>query len=125
MTLNDAWQPPVERVRRGMQVVDSAGEHVGRVEYLQMGDPGAATERGNELKPPGIFGTAAMAIAGDEREPDVPEPLRGLLLRTGFVKIDRPGLLDVDRYVRADRIADVSDDVVRLSVRAKDLPEER
>ena len=124
MTLTGANEP-IERVRRGMRVVDSGGEQIGKVQYVQMGDPGAATARGNELEQPGLLGAAAMAVVGDEREPDVSEPLRSLLLRTGFLKIDGPDLLDTDRYVRADRVVDVEDDVVRLSVRAADLPKER
>jgi hypothetical protein len=108
-----------------MEVVDSAGKRIGKVQYVQMGDPGAATPRGNELEQPGLLGSAAIAIAGDEREPDVSEPFRSLLLRTGFLKIDGPDLLDTDRYVRADRVAKVEDDLVRLSVHVSDLPKER
>jgi hypothetical protein len=62
----------------------------------------------------------------DDPEPDVPEPLRSRLLQAGFIKIDGygPGFLDTDRYVRADQIADVGKDTVRLNVRRGEIPEE-
>jgi hypothetical protein len=63
-------------------------------------------------------------VFGDEREPDVPGPLRAQLLRYGFVKVDGPGLTDTDRYVRSDRIASVSGDTVTLSVSKDRLAEE-
>ncbi len=50
-----------------------------------------------------------------EREPDVPEPLRSQLLRTGFIKVDGSGLADADRYIGADRISEVSGATVRLT----------
>ena len=106
----------IELVRDGMTVVDVAGEEVGEVEYVQMGDPQAATTEGNEQGEPGLLGNVANAVFGDEREPDVPGPLRAQLLRYGFVKVDGPGLTDTDRYVRSDRIASVSGDTVTLSV---------
>ncbi|MCC6180151.1 MAG: hypothetical protein IT305_32955 [Chloroflexi bacterium] len=110
---------PIELVREGMDVVDVTGKKIGTVEGLKMGDPGAITDAGNELPQPDFIGDIAMAMFGDEREPDVPPALRARLLRTGFVKIDGPGLLDQDRYVRADMIASVEGDTVRL-LKAKD-----
>jgi hypothetical protein len=65
---------PIEMVREGMAVVDSAGEKVGKVEGLKMGDPESATEAGNELQDTGFLGNVAQALTGDEREPDVPGP---------------------------------------------------
>jgi len=110
----------MERVREGMTVVDSAGEKIGKVEDFKMGDPGAATEQGNELGDGGLLGDVARAF-GDEREPDVPGPMRASLLRTGYLKIDSPGfLIETDRYVPADRVASVAGDTVHLSV-TKDM----
>jgi hypothetical protein len=114
----------IAQVTDGMTVVDSAGEKVGDVEYVQMGDPQAATTRGNEPDEPGLIGQVGMAILGDEREPDVPEPKRSQLLRYGFIKVDGPGLTDADRYVRSDRIAGVSGDTVTLTVPKDELPTE-
>ena len=111
---------PIEMVREGMTVVDSAGEKVGKVEGLKMGDPEAATEQGNELQDTGLLGNIAEAFGGDEREPDVPGPLRARLLRTGYIKVDGGFLIETDRYVPADRIASVQGDTVHLS-----LPKDR
>jgi hypothetical protein len=62
----------------------------------------------------------------EEAEPDVPEPLRSRLLRTGFVKIDGrgPGFLDTDRYAAADQIAYVGPDGLMLGVSKDQLPTE-
>lgn len=105
---------PIEMVQNGMHVFDSAGRDCGEVEYVQMGDPEALTSRGNEASADGLIGGIVASVAGSE--PDVPQPLKDRLLRTGFVKIDGPGLIDTDRYVRADRIADVDGDRVMLTV---------
>jgi len=120
----------MEMIEEGMAVIDLAGEKVGTVEYVQFGDPEAGTTEGNDLERPaggftgGFIGEAAMAVLGDEREPDVEEPLRSQLLRYGFIKVDGSGLLDKDRYVRSDLIGNVSDDVVTLKVSKDDLPKE-
>lgn len=116
--------PFIEQVREDMKVIDSAGQEVGEVEYVQMGDPEAATTQGNELDEPGLIGRLGVALAGDEREPDIAEPKRSQLLRYGFIKIDGPGLMDTDRYVRSDRIASVAGDTVRLMVTKDQLPKE-
>jgi hypothetical protein len=108
---------PIELVREGMTVVDSAGEKVGKVEGLKMGDPEAVTEQGNELQDTGFLGDIAEVFVGDEREPDVPGPLRAQLLRSGYIKVDAPGfLIETDRYVPADQIASVSGDTVHLRI---------
>ena len=116
----------MELIQEGMTVVDLAGEKVGKVEYVQFGDPEAATTEGNDLERPagGFVGEAAMAVFGDEREPDVTEPLRSQLLRYGFIKVDGPGLFAKDRYVRADLVGNVSDDIVTLKVSKDELPRE-
>ena len=116
----------MEMIEEGMTVVDLAGEKIGKVEYVQFGDPQAITTQGNDLERPsgGLIGEAAMTLFGDEREPDVAEPLRTQLLRYGFIKVDGPGLTDTDRYVRADLIGNVSDDIVTLKVSKDQLPKE-
>lgn len=114
----------IELVTTGMTVVDLAGEKVGQVEYVQMGDPRAVTTEGNQLDDPGLIGQLGMAVAGDEREPDVPEPKRSQLLRCGFIKVDGPGITDTDRYVRSDLLGALSGDTVTLSVTRDRLPTE-
>src|SRR5205814_9554725 len=83
---------PIELVREGMSVVDAAGEKVGKVEGLKMGDPEAVTTAGNENRPTDLIGQVVRTWAGDEVEPDLPEPRRSELLRSGFIKVDGPGL---------------------------------
>lgn len=115
--------PLIEQVYQGMKVVDATGEEVGEVEYVQMGDPGTVTTAGNEYQEPGFIRGVARSIFGDE--PDVPEPLRSQLLRSGFIKVDGPGLLDHDRYVRGDQIRSVADDTVTLAINKARMIEER
>ena len=123
----DPVHPPslLDQVSEGMVVVDAAGERVGTVEYVRMGDPQAVTVQGNEPDAPGLIGAIGMAVGGDEREPDVAGPQRSQLRRSGFVKVDGPGLFGADRYVRGDRIARVAGDTVTLAVRRDQLPTER
>ncbi len=116
--------PPIEQVREGMPVVDWKGRRLGTVEYVQMGDPQAITTEGNELAEPGLIGRLGMALVGDEREPDVPEPFRSKLLRRGFLKIDGPGLFDHDRYASSEQIAAITGDTVVLAADKQQLAEE-
>jgi hypothetical protein len=113
---------PIEMVQNGMHVFDSNGRDCGEVEYVQMGDPEALTTRGNEASASGFVGGLAASVAGSE--PDVPQPLKDRLLRTGFVKIDGPGLTDTDRYLMADRIAGVDGNRVLLACPWEKLAEE-
>ena len=115
---------PISRVQEGMHVRDASGEDVGHVEMVQMGDPEAWTTEGNEGRPHSGLEHVAEAL-GAEREPDVPEPIRSRLMRSGFIKVDGPGLLASDRYVPSEYVRDVSEDTVRLSVRKDDLVRER
>jgi hypothetical protein len=114
---------PIARVQHGMHVVDAAGVEVGRVDFIQMGDPEASTTAGNEDVRTGPLDLAAEALGG-EREPDVPEPLRSRLVRGGYIKVDGPGLGNTDRYVPGDYVREVSGDRVQLSVRKEDVARE-
>lgn len=114
---------PLSAVREGMHVVDAAGEDVGKVETVQMGDVEAGTTAGNEDMPARPLDLFAEALGG-EREPDVPEPLRSRLVRDGYVKIDSSKLLDADRYVPSSDVRGVEGDRVMLKVRRDDLAKE-
>ncbi|MBV9579555.1 MAG: hypothetical protein JO057_13285 [Chloroflexi bacterium] len=119
MTLlhDSADQSPLNRVQRGMHVLDAAGEDVGRVDLVQMGDPEADTTAGNESISAHPFDVVAVALSGGEsEEPNVPEPLRSRLVREGYLKLEGGGLLEADRYVPAGSIRGVSEDRVVLSV---------
>ena len=126
-TLFNAIDPgPIVRVELGMPVVDVDGTPLGVVEYLDMSDPEAVTTEGNRLLPAaGWMGDLATALTGDNvLEPQVPEPLRTRLMRTGYLKLAAPGFLHHHRYVRADRIARVREGRVELAVRAEDVAHE-
>jgi hypothetical protein len=123
----------IEQVREGMKVIDAAGEDLGTVSRVHMGDPEAVTTQGQEygggamVTDPGIVGHVARGLVGDEREPDLPDPKRSQLLRLGYIKIDAPGL-DLlgatDHYASGEQIQTVSGDTVRLAVRKDQLPAE-
>ena len=85
----------IDQVRTGMMVVDAAEEPLGTVAYVGRSDPGATA---------------------DADEPEVPEPERSELRRSGFIKVEGAGLSDTDRYVKSERIAAVSGDTVRLTL---------
>ena len=112
------------RVQEGMRVVDAAGEDLGKVEYVQMGDPEAVTTEGNEHRPTDLVGRVVERALPDESEPDVRDPMRTELQRTGYLKIGGHGIGSKARYVSSERVSAVSGDTVRLSVRKGDLPKE-
>lgn len=113
----------IEMVRDGMKVVDSEGKNVGTVEFVKMGDPGAATEQGNEPRDTGLLGNIAEAI-GAEPEPDVPDAMRARLLRSGYLKVDGGFFFGTDRYVSPEQIANVQGDTVYLRAMKDQLVKE-
>ena len=113
----------IEMVRDGMKVVDSEGKNVGTVEFVKMGEPGAATEQGNETQDTGLLGNMAAAVGGDP-EPDVPGPMRARLLRSGYLKVDGGFFFGTDRYVAPEQIANVQGDTVFLRAMKEQLVKE-
>lgn len=115
---------PIAMVQDKMKVVDANGDDLGKVDYVRLGDPQAATTAGQamDVTDDTIVDDVATALGGD-LEPSVDEPLRSQLLRTGFIKIDGKGWIDTDRYVPADQIASVSGYTVTLSVTKDSLSE--
>ncbi|HEY7030216.1 MAG TPA: DUF1269 domain-containing protein [Thermomicrobiales bacterium] len=106
------------RVRDGMDVVDAAGEMIGKVAYIQMDDPRAAGSAG------GVTAGEAMLLAmGANREPNVPDVLARRLLLTGFIKVQDKRRLrtDFNYYASADEIAGVVGDSVRLTKNRDEL----
>lgn len=107
----------IAQVREGLTVVDAAGEELGKVDYVKLGDPGAATVGADAPVNPGFLGT----LFAVEAEPAVAEPHRSRLLRFGFVKVDGKGWFDTDRYLRPSMIAAVVENTVRLRVRKNEI----
>jgi len=116
-----AERDPLGRVNKGMHVIDAAGTEVGKVDLVRMGDAGSVTTRGNEGHATDVLGMVAEAVLPDEREPDVPEPLRSRLLRSGYIKVDGPDIMDTDRYVSSEHVRAVSGDKVELDLRREEL----
>lgn len=110
----------ITAVRPGMKVVDAAGEGVGTVELVKMGDPHVATSGEHATSGGGLVAGLKAAFGGGG-EPQVPDELASQLLRVGFVKVDGRGLLGRDVYVAAVQIRDVVQDVVHLGVSRTEL----
>jgi len=102
------------QVKNGMDVVDAAGEHIGKVTSVRVGDPDAIDIGTGDRGLPGEGFALAM---GAHREPNVPPPLVSRLLREGYIKIDDKRRLRRDHhyYALADQIESVNDQSVHLS----------
>ncbi|UFU05863.1 DUF2171 domain-containing protein [Ruania halotolerans] len=104
---------PITEVREGMTVFDSTGEKVGTVREIQMGDPQAATAKGQDSgNTGGIVGSIADAFSTGS----LPDAAKERLARLGFVRVDASGLFAGDRYAASDEVAAVRDDALHLSV---------
>ena len=114
--------PILERVQVGMMVVDADGKEVGRVEYMELGH--GDNERVPDDSLPDVFRTVAEAANDRAGEPQLPEPVRTRFRQHGFLKVDGPGLMDTDRYVRGDWVAGVNGDGVMLTHPWRALPRE-
>jgi hypothetical protein len=98
-----------------MRVIDSSGREIGTVERVQMGDPLGLTADGQTAGEVGSFlDHLVESVSGPE--PDVSPAAADRLVRLGYLKVDGKDLLDRDHYVAADEIADVTENVVHLSV---------
>ncbi|WP_020387396.1 hypothetical protein [Kribbella catacumbae] len=116
--------PVLQAIWKGMPVVDRDGALIGSVKFVREGDPFAsvvvndkpfAEENLNE----------AFARALTSVEPQVDLPVAEQLIRRGFLKVAGAGLMDHDRYVAADQIAEADEDIVWLSARSDELVIER
>lgn len=102
----------IEQVREGMHVVASDGKKVGKVDDLKMGDPEAITAEGQtDPETGGLINTGIAAFAAESR---LPHHTAERLLRIGYVKVDKPGLLTGHAYFAADELDRVEDDTLWL-----------
>lgn len=115
----------IVHARKGMRVVDAAGDQVGTVDMVQMGDPDAVTTEGQTTgdTDAGIPSRVAEAFVGGA-EPHLGPSAGERLRRLGFVKIDSKGLFSKDRYAAAEDIARVEADTVHLAKSRDELPTE-
>ncbi len=115
----------IEGVHEGMNVEDMAGHRLGTVEYVQMGDPDAATSEGatqssrSSQMPKSVISGATEPFLNDE--PEIPDPLRSQLMRHGFIKVHSTVLTGENRYIRSDHISGVVEDTVILNVSSDEL----
>ncbi|MGH1525429.1 hypothetical protein ACRAWC_15810 [Leifsonia sp. L25] len=103
----------MEQVREGMHVVGPDGEKIGKVKDLKMGDPEAVTADGQtDPETGGLLGTLIDDFAQHAR---LPRHTAERLLRLGYVKIDKSGLLAGHEYVASDELDRVEDDTLWLN----------
>lgn len=110
---------PIKHAVEGMSVVDAAGQDVGTVAEVKMGDPQAATGQGQQAPRGGGLLTelAGAFTAGTS----MPAQQQQRLVRLGYLRISGPGLMADDLYVTADHVTGVRGDRVQLDVPATAL----
>jgi hypothetical protein len=127
-----AFEPPygnrlLTQIYEGMTVYDRAGEKLGTVERVYLGEVSSDADKrgGGPVTAPSpdrgersLIEDVATAIFPNDH---VPETLRQRFLRHGFVRLDSTGLLAADRDVMPDQISEVSEDRVTLRVTRDEL----
>lgn len=101
----------LSEVREGMDVFDAAGEKVGTVKEVKMGDPEAVTPQGQSEESPGIVNFFSGAFSSE----DVDEERSQRLLRLGYVEVDGTGIGN-HFYEEADSVERVDEEGVHLNV---------
>lgn len=102
---------PISAVREGMVVIDAGGDEVGKVDAVHMGDPEAATARGEPEVNPQEALQALLLPTGKQ----LPDQVGKQLARTGFVRIDRSGIFSGTCYAGPDEIDRIEGDTVHLT----------
>ena len=115
---------PLMHVRKGMNILDRAGERIGSVDWVKLTayDPEDSSVRqmtpdDTSARQDTLLDNLLEAFQVDE----VPEPMRETLLRKGFIRMDSDGIFASDRYVLPDQVAGVQNDEVVLTVEKSDL----
>lgn len=113
-------------IREGMDVVDSAGHHIGKIETFRVTDevpdqPGidaAGISPVLEENHDGLTNILADVFHPDE---ELPREIQEKALRDGFVRLDADGFFAADRYIFPEHINRVEGDRLVLNVRKDDL----
>ena len=101
---------PISKVMIGDKVVDSTGKEVGKVKFVKMGDPNAATTEGQWG-----YSESFLGLGGDPYDINqLPEQAQGQLMRVGFIHIDISWA--ADKFAGAGQIARVEDNTVYLTI---------
>ena len=116
-----AREDVLARITEGMEVYDTAGEHIGKVDGVYLGgvEDGPAAEgapaEAEAVLP--ITATAEVdALAGMFLgKSDIPKEVRERLAYKGFIRIAPHGLLRTHRYAERDQVVSVAGDRVTLS----------
>ena len=108
---------PIQRVRKGMRVLDATGVSLGTVSEIRFNDAEAATATGQSS---GHHSGSERQLTGRTRTGwALPRQRRELLERIGYVKVDAGGLLGDDTYFCADDIIAVQRDTVHITHRTR------
>jgi hypothetical protein len=101
---------PISQVEIGDKVVDSTGKEIGKVKFVKMGDPNAATTEGQWGYSEGFLG-----LWGNDYDiGQLPEQAQGQLMRVGFIHIDVPWA--ADKFAGAGMIDRVAGNTVYLNL---------
>lgn len=102
----------MESVREGMDVFNAAGDKIGTIASVKMGDPEAVTTDGQQTEQyEGIAGALVAAFGGGS---DLPEERKERLLRLGYIEINGPGIGN-HLYESAEAVGRVTEDGVFLN----------
>lgn len=112
------------QIHNDLPVFDAAGEEIGKVTYVQIGDEDPhnfEVEVATDHRAPVDHNSFVEDLA-DVFTPEIniPEEMIARMRRYGFIRIDT-GLLRSDRFALADQIAHVRHDRVTLNVRHDEL----
>ena len=105
---------PISQVQIGDRVVDSSGKEFGKVKFVKMGDPTAATTQGQVGYETSILG---WQFEGSLER--LPQQDQARLVRVGYIHIDIP--LAPDKYAGGFMIDRVEDGTVYLVVSEESL----
>ena len=117
----------LSKIRRGMPVYDQSQKQIGVVDYVQYGDEDPLKPRKRVSHEYGTEnGEWIMeSEAGDELDvfapDDIPDLVRERLLLYGFVRLDAPGLQNVERYIFPNQIHSVEGSQVTLKLSKEEL----
>jgi hypothetical protein len=104
----------ISKVQMGDRVVDSTGKELGKVKFVKMGDPTAATDKGQWS-----FQQSILGWGSDYDLSGLPEQAQEQFMRVGYIHIDIS--FARDRFAGAGMIDRVADDTVYLKVPEENL----
>lgn len=104
----------MKAIHKGMDVVDTNRETVGKVDQVYFGSDTSEQSSGQG----GLLENVVRSLTGDDR---IPEVLRQRLLREGYLRIDGAGLFTGHSYVLPEQIDIVASEKVGINVTREEL----